>query len=103
MFSISSRYYGLPTRKWKSADGREIAYVTRRLLPSVDHFSVLFEHTVAEGERLDSIAAKHLEDPEQFWRIADANGAMRPFDLADKPGRKVRITLPEGVPGARNA
>ena len=46
------------------------------------------------------VAALHLGDPEQFWRIADANGAIAPEQLTDEPGRRLRITLPAGVPGA---
>ena len=56
-----------------------------------------------EGERLDIIAAQHLGDPEQFWRLCDANGAMRPDELTETVGRRLRITLPEGIPGPRNA
>ena len=36
-----------------------------------------------QGDRLDNIAARYLGDPEQFWRICDANGAMRPDELTD--------------------
>ena len=42
----------------------------------------------------------YLGDPEQFWRLCDANGAMRPDELTETVGRRLRITLPEGVPGA---
>ena len=51
---------------------------------------------------MDQIAASELGDPLQFWRICDANGAMRPQDLTDTPGRLLRITLPQGVPGVGN-
>jgi hypothetical protein len=55
---------------------------------------------VTQGERLDNITARYLDDPQQFWRICDANRAMRPGDLTAGIGRRLRITLPEGVPGA---
>ncbi len=58
---------------------------------------------VREGERLDNITALYLEDPEAFWRIADANAAMRPEALVETVGRRLRITLPEGIPGTPNA
>jgi hypothetical protein len=64
---------------------------------------LLQEHVVTEGDRLDNIAAKYLGDPEQFWRVCDANGAMLPDELIETIGRRLRITLPEGVPGAPNA
>ena len=61
---------------------------------------LLREHTVRAGERLDQIAAVELGDPEQFWRIADANRAMEPEEMTDEAGRRLRITLPPGVPGS---
>ena len=53
--------------------------------------------------RLDNLAAEYLGDPEQFWRICDANGVLRPDELTDTIGRRIRITLPDGIPGAPNA
>jgi hypothetical protein len=61
------------------------------------------EHSVAQGDRLDSISARYLGDPEQFWLICDANGAIRPEELTETIGRRLRITLPAGVPQASNA
>jgi hypothetical protein len=61
------------------------------------------EHVVTEDERLDNIAATYMDDPEAFWRIADANSAMQPEELTETVGRKLRITLPEGIPGTPNA
>ena len=40
-----------------------------------------------------------LGDAEQFWRICDANRAMRPDELTETTGRRLRITLPEDIPG----
>ena len=37
--------------------------------------------------------------PRQFWRVCDANAAMRPDELTETIGRRLRITLPEGIPG----
>jgi hypothetical protein len=54
---------------------------------------------VTEGERPDTIAATLAGDPEQFWRVCDANRVLHPEELACI-GRRVRITLPEGVPAA---
>lgn len=102
-FPPTSRYYGIETVALKTPDGRTTVYLRRRFLPSTDRFALLLEHVVVEGERLDNIAAKYMDDPEAFWRIADSNSAMRPEELTDKPGRRLRITLPEGIPGALNA
>jgi hypothetical protein len=108
MFSTKSRYYSLPVLKWsppdsKTPDADAIAYVSRRFLPSGDEFDLLQLHTVREGDRLDNITAQYLDDAEQFWRVADANEAMSPFELTDTVGETIRITLPQGIPGPSRA
>jgi hypothetical protein len=100
LFTATSRYYGIETETLTTADGTTIIYLKRRFLPPPDRFQLLQEHTVTQAERLDNIAAKFLGDPELFWRIADANGAMRAEDLVQTVGRKIRITLPEGIAGS---
>jgi hypothetical protein len=100
-FPANSRYYGLDTRTLPGQEGRTVIYLSRRFLPPPDRFVVIEEHTVSEGERLDTIAAQCLGDPELFWRICDANAVMHPDELSGTPGKKVRITLPEGMTGAR--
>lgn len=97
-FPNTSRYYRLETVPLETPDGKTVRYLRRRFLPPAGNFSLLREHTVVEGERLDHIAFKELGDAEQFWRICDANNAMHPEDLLEI-GRKLRITLPEGIPG----
>jgi hypothetical protein len=103
MFSPTSRYAGLAVEKLTEPDGRVVAYVVRRFVPAPDRFHVLYEHVVTEGERLDNVTARYLGDPEQFWRVCDANAAMNPSELTATPGRRLRITLPEGIPGVPNA
>lgn len=102
MSPITSRYYNIALKKYEAQDGRSVAYLARRFVPPAERFNTILEHVVAEGERLDQIAAQYLGDPEQFWRIADANGAIQPDDLTQPPGRRIRITLPEGIPGTPN-
>ena len=97
MFPMTSRYAGLPLAEHITADGRAIAYVQRRFVPQPDRFETLFEHRVTEGDRLDVVTAQHLGDPEQFWRVCDANGAIQPAEL-EIVGRRIRITMPEGIP-----
>jgi hypothetical protein len=110
MFQITSRYYAVQTAQIERADGKTIVYLKRRFVPSPNRFQLLQEHTVADLERLDDITGHYLSDPEQFWRICDANNAMNPEALLRDPvtlkwkiGRKLRITLPEGIPGVTNA
>lgn len=102
-FSPTSRYYGTETTTLETPEGKIIIYLRRRFVPSPERFALLQEHTVVQGERLDNITAQYLGDPEQFWRVCDANGAMRPEELTETVGRRLRITLPEGIPGIPNA
>lgn len=103
MFSITSRYYSLSTSTLEKADGEKIVFVRRRFVPDPDRFAVLTEHVVTDRERLDNITALYLGDPEQFWRLCDANGALHPDELTETLGRRLRITLPEGIPETPNA
>ena len=103
MFSLTSRYYSVATVTLEKADGRKITFVRRRFVPPPERFELLLEHVVSEAERLDNITAEYLGDPEQFWRVCDANGALRPEELVETVGRRIRITLPEGIPGTSNA
>lgn len=102
LFPPTSRYHGIETTDMETADGKKIIYIRRRFLPPPEHFALLQEHVVTQGERLDNITARYLGDPEQFWRLCDANAAMRPEEL-EEMNRRLRITLPEGIPGMSNA
>jgi hypothetical protein len=101
IFPPPSRYNGLPTASI-IIDGETITYVRRRFCPHPEVLAGIAEHTVVQGERLDQIAARSLGDPVLFWRICDGNRAMRPEDLTETIGRRLVITLPEGVPGIAN-
>jgi hypothetical protein len=107
MFSITSRYQGLPTAVHRLADGREVVFVRRRFLPHPEDLVPTGEYVVLPGDRLDRVADKVLGDPEQAWQIADANRAMDPDELVTEPGRRLRIAqataakggFPLAVPG----
>jgi hypothetical protein len=95
-FAVTSRYYSIATATLVTPQGKTVIYLERRFLPSPDNFALLQLYTVSQGDRLDNIANKYLGDPLAFWRICDANSAMRPDDLTQTPGSQIRITLPEG-------
>src|SRR5262245_22052080 len=97
MFDSTSRYYNLPTATLTviGRDGTpiEVRYLQRRFIPPADDGTILQEHTFTQGERLDNITARYLDDPTQFWRVCDANGVLRPEEL-ERIGRVIKITIP---------
>ena len=101
LFAANSRYARTGTTTYTAPDGRMIEHLARRFVPPPERFDEIGEHTVGDGERLDLIAHLHLNDPEQFWRIADANPTLAPQAL-EAVGRRLRITLPEGMPAPRD-
>lgn len=94
MFNPNSRYYRIETAIYADPDGREIAYLRRRFLPQGAAMPLLAEIEVTGADRLDLIATNAFGDPEQFWRICDANDAMNPFDLTAEIGRLLRVAVP---------
>lgn len=95
----TSRYYGVDSAVHVSADGRRIPFLRRRLLPRAESFVTIAEHVVNDGDRADLLADRYFGDAETWWRIADANPVLDPRELTGDPGRRLRITLPQGVPG----
>jgi hypothetical protein len=102
-FPPNSRYRGVPVTRLERAGQDPIPYLRRRFIPPPERFAEVQQHTVVEGDRIDNIAARYLGDPELYWQVADANGATDPAELTEVPGRRLRITLPEGIPGAPDA
>lgn len=97
MFEPTSRYANLSdaTLTLTDAEGRPrvIVYKRRRWIPDYAGATILLEHTVVQGERLDNITARYLGEPTLFWRVCDANGVLQPAEL-EETGRAVRISLP---------
>lgn len=90
MFARGSRYETVPDAIYRTPAGREILYKRLRLIPDP---AVLQTFQVAAGDRLDLIAFRFYQDPEQYWRICDANRALLPADLTGEVGRRLRIPL----------
>lgn len=92
-----SRYANVGQTTFTTADGRQIPYLQRRLLPAPETFGTLRTHAVRPGERPDTIAAAELGDAELWWLLADANPVMRPSELV-RPGGEINVPLPAGIP-----
>ena len=97
-FPPNSRYNGQPVLTTTASDGREVSYLARRVVPPPEDFATLATHTVSANDRLDTLSARYQGDPEQWWRLADGNGAVRPSELIETPGRRLRVTLAAGIP-----
>ncbi len=95
MFTPSSRYFPLPDRVFAAPDGTRTVYKARRFLPLPARVPGAGLVTVQAGDRLDLVAARALGQPQLYWRIADANGAMDPRLLVAVPGRKLRVPVPQ--------
>jgi hypothetical protein len=93
MFEPTSRYAKVETATYTEADGREVAYVRRRFVPPGSSLQKLAEASVEQSDRIDLVAARTLGDPEQFWRICDANDALDPYALV-VAGRRLTIPMP---------
>lgn len=104
VFGANSRYAATATSTLTDDTGTH-AYLLRRFVPQPAALSVLRYHTVVSSEsaRLDNIAAVELGDPELFWRLCDANSALDPAELTADVGRRLRITLPFGIPSQISA
>jgi hypothetical protein len=94
MFEPTSRYFNVETVSRTQPDGRIVAYKRRRFLPRGETLALLAELSVGQGERLDVLTARALGDPEQYWRVCDANNAMYPPDLIAEPGQRLRVPVP---------
>lgn len=75
-------------------DGTSLRYKRMRFIPVVDASTT---DVVRQGDRPDLLAYRVLGDPEQFWRICDANRTLRPVDLTAGPGVRVAVPAPGGV------
>jgi hypothetical protein len=95
-FPPTSRYATVGVRARIGPDGEPVVYLLRRFVPQPSEFATLGTHRCAVPDRPDLLAHTYLGDPEQFWRLCDANGVMNPPELTET-GRVVRITLPQGI------
>lgn len=99
----TSRYFGIPTAVHTTPDGRELPYLRRRLLPDPQGLTQIGVHVVRQGDRPDLLAYQDFGDVEQWYRLADANPVLHPRELTETPGRRLRITLPAGIPAPPSA
>ena len=94
----SSRYYGAVIAYYTRADGIQVAYLRRRIIPQPDIYTSLQRYVVVEGDRLDNLAVRSFGDPILYWMICDANNSTDPDQLTAEVGRTIQIPLASNIP-----
>lgn len=90
MIDPSSRYRNVPVFTLQTSDGQTTPYLGRRFPIDVPPQGMT-PHRVIAGDRPDLLAARTLNDPLAFWRIAEANLMVDPWSLTTKPGQIIRL------------
>jgi hypothetical protein len=88
MFDEKSRYARLETYIVTDHRGRTVAVVP---VPDAPAQTELGIHALRQGQRLDHLAQKYLDDPAGYWRICELNGAMHTEMLTEAQ----EIAIPE--------
>jgi hypothetical protein len=91
MFDSKSRYVKAETYVVPDARGREVAVVAPPPPPAQVQLGI---HLLKQGERPDLLAAKYLNDPAGYWRIAEQNDAMLAEALTE--AREIEIPVKVG-------
>lgn len=80
MFDPQSRYAKVMPYQVRDRRGRTVSVVP---VPAPPNETLLGYHVLRQGQRLDHLAAKYLDDPAGFWRICELNDAMLPEALSE--------------------
>lgn len=78
MFTPTSRYANAGSYQVSLPDG---SVVTAACIPLPVARNPIGWHPHSEGERLDLIAYRYLQDPTRFWQLCEANDAVVPDAL----------------------
>lgn len=81
MFEDKSRYKGIKQLDVKDPKRKTVKVV---IVPDAPRNGIMGYHALKQGQRLDHLAAKYLNDPVGFWRIAESNDAMLPEALSEQ-------------------
>jgi hypothetical protein len=88
MFDQKSRYAQAETYVVTDARGRIVRVVASPPPPEQVQLGI---HLLKQGERPDLLAAKYLNDPAGYWRIAEENNVMLPEALTE--AREIEIPV----------
>ena len=82
MFEANSRYVTLTRYSVIDRRGRLVVVVP---VPDAPDQELLGIHALRQGERIDHLAARYLNDPAGYWRIAEQNDCMLAESLSEAP------------------
>ena len=102
-FPLNSRYNASNIRQYTTPAGDTVPFVGRRIVPALDRYQALDRHRAVAAERIDRVADEFYGDPEQYWRICDANGVEHPAQALDPVGRLLLIPVPLEMTGRGNS
>lgn len=102
-FSPSSRYFTTPIRMRTDADGEEVLFLARRIIPQSSRYEFAQVVRADRDSRVDVLAAEEIGDPLLYWRVCDANGIAEPAEALEPDGRELGIPLPLSGQGGGNA
>ena len=102
-FPPNSRYNAGSIRQYTTPSGDIVEFVGRRIIPDISLYQPLDRHRAIASERIDQVADGFYGDPEQYWRICDANGIERPAEALDPVGRLLLVPLPLEMTGRGNS
>jgi hypothetical protein len=81
VFDRKSRYVkNATTYEATDRSGRKVLALTAARKPDQ---TLLGEHRLKAGQRLDHLANFYMQDPNGFWRVSELNDAMLPDQLAE--------------------
>lgn len=86
-FDAKSRYARAETVTVTDARGRAVAAV---IPPDAPAQLFLGYHVRRQGEALDHLALRYLDNPHGYWRIAEINDAM----FAEQISEAIEIAIP---------
>jgi hypothetical protein len=88
MFDPKSRYAPVETYEVTDARGRKVRVVGVPPRPTTGSIGT---HVRKQGQRLDHLCYRYLDDPAGYWRIAELNDAMSAEQLTEAP----ELEIPE--------
>ena len=80
MFDNKSRYANLETYTVTDCRGRTVAVVP---VPDAPEEVSIGLHILRQGQRIDHLAYKYLDDQAGYWRICELNDVMLPEALTE--------------------